>query len=224
MIQPVGYFKIWRELLAKPIWLNSSPEQKIILITLLAMANFRQNQWEWKGQKYECQPGQFITSLDKIVDECGKGVSVRNVRTALERFEKLEFLTSESTKTGRLITIVNWAIYQEDAEKPTKPLTKTRQRPDKDPTTKEKGNKDKKDIYIYVQHLPLTTPEYKKLVAEFGKAQVDEKIQYAENYAKLKNYKSIYLTLNNWLRKDNDENRPTPQQVKPIRIVGKVGN
>lgn len=151
-IQPVGYLKLWRELLTKPIWLNSTPEQKSILIALLSMANFNPKQWEWKGEKFEVKPGQFVTSIQSIVDCCGKGVTPQNVRTALKRFEKLEFLTNESTKTGRLITIENWALYQSDEknqqsnqQSPNKELTKTQQRANKELTPREEGNKDKKD-------------------------------------------------------------------------------
>lgn len=148
MIQPIGYFRLHRVLFTKPIWLNSTPEQKTILMTLLAMAWFKPNEWEWQGQKFEIEKGQFITSLDSIVKNCGKGITIQNVRTALKRFEKFEFLTNKSTKTGRLITIVNWELYQE-VEQTTnkgtdKDLTKSQQRPNKDLTPKEKGNKEKR--------------------------------------------------------------------------------
>ena len=39
-----GWIRVHRELLDKPIWLNSTPEQKTILITLLLMANFKENE------------------------------------------------------------------------------------------------------------------------------------------------------------------------------------
>lgn len=107
-----GYIGLYRELLDKPIWQNSTPEQKTILVTLLLMANHQEKEWEWKGEKFKARPGQFVTSLEKIQLKTGKGVSLQNVRTALKRFEKYEFLTDESTKTGRLITIVNWELYQ----------------------------------------------------------------------------------------------------------------
>ncbi len=56
--------------------------------------------------------------------------------------------------------------------------------------------------YITAQHLSMTKDEYDKLTSEYGQEIVDNKIDYARNYAKLKNYKSLYLTLNNWLKKD----------------------
>lgn len=149
MIQPVGHFRVWRELYNKPIWLNSTLEQKVILMTLMAMANFKSKEWEWKGEKYSVEAGQFITSLESIKANTGNCVSTQNVRTALRRFEKLEFLTNESTKEGRLITLVNWRDYQYTEDEPNiatnKDLTKSQQRPNKDLTPREEGKKDKKE-------------------------------------------------------------------------------
>lgn len=115
-----GWVKLYRELKSKSIWQLSSPEQKVVLITILLLANHEENKWEWKDNQYVCKPGQLITSLNSLVRECGQGVTIQNVRTALERFEKLGFLTNTSTKTGRLITIVNWEKYQGKETGPVK--------------------------------------------------------------------------------------------------------
>lgn len=139
-----GWVSVYRELTEKPIWLNSSPEQKTILITILLMVNHEEKEWEWKGQKYTVQPGQMITSLNSIVEKCGKGITTQNVRTALKRFEKLEFLTNKSTKQCRLITIVNWGKYQGAESKPNKrpnnQLTNNQQRPNNQLTTNNNDN------------------------------------------------------------------------------------
>lgn len=107
-----GYIKLWRVLLEKPIWRQSTPEQRSVLITLLLMANHEENEWEWQGEKFKVGPGQFVTSLENIRKLSGAGTSTQNVRSSLARFEKLEFLTNKSTKSGRLITICNWSEYQ----------------------------------------------------------------------------------------------------------------
>lgn len=122
-----GWIKLHRELLEKPIWESSTPEQKTILITLLAMANHKEKEWEWRGEKYVAKPGQFVTSLPSIVEKSGKGISVQNVRTALKRFEKLGFLTDESTKQNRLITLLNWGLYQQGQDDLTDELTVNQQ-------------------------------------------------------------------------------------------------
>src|SRR5690625_3339037 len=92
-----GWVKLHRELMDKPIWEGSTPEQKVILITLLTMANHKEKEWEFKGERYLAKPGQFVTSLGSIVKKAGNGISIRNVRTAIDRFEKYGFLTNEST-------------------------------------------------------------------------------------------------------------------------------
>jgi hypothetical protein len=72
----------------------------------------------------------------------------------------------------------------------------------KEKNIKEKNNKD---IYIKCQHLSMTKEEYEKLVAEYGEEAVKDKLEGAENYANLKKYKSLYLTINKWLKKDNQK-------------------
>ncbi|MFQ6583347.1 hypothetical protein [Priestia megaterium] len=114
-----GWIKVYRDLLEKPIWIESTPEQKTILITILMMVNHHKKEWEWQGKPYRVKEGQVITSLDSIAQKCGKGISVQNVRSAIKRFEKYEFLTNESTNKNRLITVVNWVFYQHNHDEST---------------------------------------------------------------------------------------------------------
>ncbi|EAG1376713.1 TPA_asm: DnaD domain protein [Listeria monocytogenes] len=113
-----GWVKLHRDLKEKPIWRSSTPEQKTILVTLLMMANHKENEWEWMGKPFKAKPGEFVTSIKSITEECGKGISSQNVRTALKRFENYGFLTKKSTKVNTLINIVNWGVYQESENKP----------------------------------------------------------------------------------------------------------
>ena len=165
-----GWIKLYRELGDKPIWLESTSDQRSVLMALLMMVNYEPNKWEWQGKQYECMPGQVITSLPKIAERSGKGVSIQNVRTALKRFEKLGFLTDESTNKNRLITIVNWAIYQGSDDEPNrqtnKQLTGNQQATNRQLTaiknirTKEGKNKEVKDI---VEQEPEPIP-YREII------------------------------------------------------------
>ncbi len=151
-----GWIKLYRVLLDKYIWLRSTPEQKVILITLLLMANHEPHKWVWNKKEYEVQRGQFITSINSIVQKCGRGVSTQNVRSALKKFEKHEFLTIKATNTNSLITIINWEEYQPKDEKVTneptenqqatnKEVTKNQQRGNKEVTTNKNDKNDKND-------------------------------------------------------------------------------
>lgn len=140
-----GWIKLHRELIDKPIWRESTPEQKTVLMTILLMANHKENQWEFKGEKYNVKPGQFITSLKSIAEKSGAGVSIQNVRSSLKRFEKYDFLTSEPTNKNRLITVVNWANYQVLDEDPTSNPTSSQQAANKQPTTNKNVKKEKNE-------------------------------------------------------------------------------
>jgi len=155
-----GWIKLYRVLIEKPIWKLSTPEQKTILITLLCTVNHDEEEWEWNGKKYNCKPGQKITSLAKIQKKCGKGVSIQNIRTALARFEKLEFLTYESTKESRLVTVLNWELYQSTENN----QQSNQQTGNKDLTTNknDKNNKNK-EIKIFT---PPTIEQVQKYCAE----------------------------------------------------------
>lgn len=218
-----GWVKLHRELLDKPIWAKSTSQQKTILITLLMMANHKPNEWEWKGEKFEVKEGQFVTSIDSIKQIAGKDISTQNVRSALAKFEKYEFLTNKSTKMGRLITIVNWGLYQccnEEGNKDTnKEVTKRSQRTNKEVTSnknvRKKECKNDKNKEIYEDIVALTTEEYFKLTERFGYDEATERIErlalYLKSTGKTNKYKCHYSTILSWARKDEKEK---PKQTK----------
>lgn len=122
-----GWIKLYRSLLDDELWMDCTPVQKTVMITLLLMANHAERKWVWKGEKFHAKPGQFRTSLDSIKLKAGNGVSIQSIRTSLDKFQKLGFLTNESTKQGRLVTIANWAKYQLSESELTNELTVNQQ-------------------------------------------------------------------------------------------------
>lgn len=107
-----GWIKLHRRLLRHPLWEFSTAEQKVLLVTLLMLANHAENTWHWNGQAFHCKPGQLITSLNSLADKCGSGVSRRKVQTALRFFENCGFLVKRTSRHNTLITICNWESYQ----------------------------------------------------------------------------------------------------------------
>ncbi len=227
-MQRPGYLKLHRALVEKPIWKQSTPEHKAILIQLLIMADFMPSEWEYQGVKYKTEPGQFVTSLQSIADECGKGISVQNVRSALARFERLGFLTNQSTKVNRLITIVNWGLYQAREEKTNKEtnnvtnkeVTKNQQRGNKEVTTNEEVKKlrskevknnttqqnDFSDVYTaYQQNIEMVPPQMtiNKISDDFDAYGKDVMMKAIEKSAFNGNhdYKFINFLLNDWRKR-----------------------
>lgn len=165
-----------------------------MLITLLLNVNYESKQWEWKGEKYECKPGQIITSIDRLTKQCGNGVSTKNVRTALKKFEKYGFLAIETASAGSLITIENWEDFQSESTEAAIEQENERQASGKGPANdgqtggKPSANgrqllkKDKEGKeYIY----NIYTPEFEALWKEYPR-KVDKGAAYKSYQARLK--------------------------------------
>ena len=142
----VGWIKLHRKIQESAMYKALNSKQRDVMMQCLLLANHDDNEWEWGAEIFKCKSGQFITSLESLSRKCGSDVKVQSVRTALLKLEKWGFLTNESTKTGRLITICKWATYQHDnieANKDTnKQLTKSQQRANKELTTNKNVNND----------------------------------------------------------------------------------
>jgi len=89
---------------------------------------------------------------------------------------------------------------------------------------KEKKRKDKyaddnllkvnDDINTYKRfaHLSMSLDEFKKLEENYTKEQIDSVCDAIQNFKKNTNYKSLYLTAKNWLKKEQ-----TKQELETIK-------
>jgi hypothetical protein len=109
-----GWIKIYRKIQDSDMYKQLNSKQRDVMVQCLLLANHKEITWEWQGDFITCHPGQFITSLQNLKKVCAKDVSIQNIRTALGKLKKWQFLTIKSTKTGRLVTVLNWVSYQQD--------------------------------------------------------------------------------------------------------------
>jgi hypothetical protein len=94
----------------------------------------------------------MITSLKSIHAKCGKKMSIRKVQLALIRFEKMGFLSKQSSHINTLLTICNWDTYQsrefmnvkDDVKDPLDACHST--------VTPALTNKNEKNVKIYKKH------------------------------------------------------------------------
>ena len=161
-----GWIKLYRCLLDDPLWQCSTTEQKIILVTLLLMANHAEKKWQWNGQPYTCQPGQMITSLNSIQEKCGKDISIRKIQLALIRFEKMGFLLKQTSPVNTLITICNWSSYQTPDTPDFKDDVKGALNPCQTsvtPALTNKNVKNEKNIYIHPSYFSNEQKELQRI-------------------------------------------------------------
>lgn len=153
-----GYIKLHRQF-SEWEWYKDI-NTKTLFIHCLISANFKDAKW----QGITIKRGQFTTSLQHLADECG--LSVRNVRTSIEKLEKTGEIIVQSTNKYTLITVCKFDVYQnleafEDSDRQTgdKQPTNDRQGTDKLPTNdrqqieKDKNieeGKEEKENYIYL--------------------------------------------------------------------------
>lgn len=132
--------KLYRKLRNDVIWQKCTLAQKVVMITILMSVNHSDQEWEWQGKKFTVHPGQMVTSLDSLRKLCGKGMTIQGVRGALLKLGKMGFSTDNTTKTGRLITVSNWAKYQGPDE-----IQHSEQQTDNKATTPNKNVKNVKN-------------------------------------------------------------------------------
>lgn len=219
---------MYRSMASDPVWENSTMEQKVVLMTILFSVNWDARQWDVDGKKITLNPGQMFISTRKLAQKCGSDVTHRNVRTALERFEKLGFLTQQVTHRGTLISVVNWGKYQIKDIEVTQGVTRDRHKGDTrvtqdrhegDTTIKEEGKKlrskeGKKVITTstYMCFKPPELEEVQEYIKEKGYSFSPEAfVAYYDSKgwmigkSKMKSWKSACVT---WqLRQQN--NRPS---------------
>lgn len=121
-----GYIKIDRGIMDWEWW----DDDKVLKLwlTVLLLANWEDKKWHGK----DIPRGSFWTSIESLSE--ASGLSTQEVRTALCKLISTGELTSKATNQGRLITVVKYGVFQDDASKSNKQINK---QPNKQATTTE---------------------------------------------------------------------------------------
>ena len=180
-------------------WYTHLPT-KTLFIHLLLKANHKETSYRGKLVKR----GALVTSRELLAKETG--LTVRQVRTALNNLKTTHETTHETTRQGTYIQVVNYDNYIGATHETTS------ERPANDP---QAAKEDK--IYYSKGHLKLTTEEYNKLLESYSPSVVDNYINKVESWKKNDKIKSLYLTICRWIEKDNKA-LPEVKEVKQASV------
>jgi hypothetical protein len=95
---------------------HDDPITTAVWVYCLLRANYETARWHG----IIIQPGQFVTSLSTMAKDVG--ITVSQLRTALNHLKMTRQLTRQVASSATLITIENWATYQSAGEKVTRSL------------------------------------------------------------------------------------------------------
>jgi hypothetical protein len=110
-----GWIKLHRKLLDWR-WFSDGNTLKVFLYILL-QANHEKK--SWKG--IEILPGQMIFGRERLSETLA--ISEQSLRTIITRLKSTSEITTKSTNKYTVVTVVNWASYQNDDAKSTNKLT-----------------------------------------------------------------------------------------------------
>lgn len=143
-----GWIKIHRQILEWE-WYSDTNTFRVFLHLLL-----KANHKEKKYRGMDLKIGTIITSRDILAMETG--LSVRQVRTSLDKLKTTNELTIKTSSQGTIIEVVNYAKYQLT----TNETANERPTNDQQTTTNKNDKKEKNERSIFIEPTYIEILEY----------------------------------------------------------------
>lgn len=108
-----GWIKLHRKMLDNPVvWKDS--DHLAVWVYLLLKATHKEYPALFKGKKIILQPGQLITGRYAISE--ATGVQSDKVYRIIKFLKSEQQIAQQTSSKNSLITVLNWNVYQEDAQ------------------------------------------------------------------------------------------------------------
>ena len=219
MEEKQGWVKIYRKILDNPIVCKDSETFSVWIYLLL---NATHNEYEiiFKGKRIKLKSGQLITGRESISKKLK--INESKVQRILKLFENEQQIEQQTSNKNRLITIVNWGLYQDNEQQIEQQVNNKRTTSEQQVNTNKnvKNNKNDNNVknninspakaeqpapketkkkYGEYKHVMLKDSELEKLKNDYP--NYEELITYLDEYIEMKGYKakSHYLAIKKWV-------------------------
>lgn len=122
---------------------------------LLLLATHKERGTYLAGHAVKLRPGQFVTGRDKLAEHTGYHRST--IDRLLKKLEIEQQIEQQKTTKGRIITIVNWDIYQGDEQQSEQQVSNKRATSEHYTRKKECKNGRKRSPAEIVTELEIDT-------------------------------------------------------------------
>lgn len=152
-----GWIKLHRKLLENPIVCKDA-DHLAVWTYLLLKATHRERDSIFKGERITLKPGQLIAGRKSIASFLKiNEIKVQRILKLLENEHQIEQQTSNR---NRLITILNWDLYQGNEQQDEQQMNNKRTTDEQQMNTYKNIKNDKNNKkYIYAHFTPPTLEE-----------------------------------------------------------------
>jgi DNA-binding transcriptional MocR family regulator len=212
-----GYVKLYRKIFDNPI-VSKDCETLSIWIYLLLNATHKEQKVIFNGKTTTLKSGELITGIISISEKLK--INKNKIQRTLKLFENDKQIEQQTTNKNRLITVLNWGMYQNNDKQNDKQMINKWETTDKQVITNKNDKNDNnernnikeniiKKKYGSYKNVLLTDEEYNKLLTEYKEDKTRKLITYLDEYIEMKGYKakSHYLCIKKWVVKALKENK-----------------
>lgn len=210
-----GWIKLHRDINSHWIWSNSDYFKW--WVDILLEVNHTPAKVLIKGKIYNCGRGEKLYSLDTWSKRWGTNKS--KAKRFLEMLQKDEMICLKNETQTTRVTICKYDNYQDIGNESETQVKRKRNASETQvkPIQERKEEEERKEVVVYrkFNHLEITLDEVNKLKEEYDISIINLVLDKIENYSKNKNYKNLFLTAKNWLKKE----KSITETNKPDNVV-----
>lgn len=159
-----GWIKLHRKTLENPI-ICKDGDYMAVWVYILLNATHKEAYMMFGGEKILLEPGQLITGRKSISEKLN--ISESKVQRILKSFENEQQIEQQTSNKNRLITILNWCLYQESEQQIEQQVNNNRTTSEQQVNTNKNVKNVKNDKNIYKEIYSEISDLYNSICLSF---------------------------------------------------------